>query len=305
MELKRNNTKTTIHTLDLHFMGIPDTIGVYLIPYDQGAVLIECGPGSTIPTLVEGLEKHGHPVDSISDVFLTHIHLDHAGAAGWLAEKGARIHVHPIGAPHLLNPEKLLASAGRIYGEMMETLWGQFLPVPEDKLSVLHDGAEVEVSGLVFHAIETPGHASHHFAYLFEGFCFSGDIGGVRIPGPRHLRVPMPPPEFHLEMWRESLNRLKREEINSIAPTHFGIYDDPDWHLSKLLELLDEIEAWMEGVMPADPSVEEINEKFLEWTRERSLQEGLQPELMSAYEAANPSWMSAHGMQRYWKKYRK
>jgi glyoxylase-like metal-dependent hydrolase (beta-lactamase superfamily II) len=294
----------TIHTLDLDFMGIPGAIAVYLIQHRNGAILIESGPGSTQQALEAGLEKYGLDLSDISDVLLTHIHLDHAGAAGWLASHGARIHVHPAGAPHLINPEKLLNSAQRIYGDQMDFLWGKFLPVPEERLSILEDGQVLQIEGLDFLAIDTPGHANHHFAYLFEETCFTGDIGGIRLNGLPHVRIPMPPPEFHLEKWRESVKRLRQEDFKYIAPTHFGIYSDPGWHLDALERTIDDVEKWMENIMPSDPTVETINERFLEWTSARSWSDGLEPDDLKAYEAANPSWMSGYGMQRYWRKHR-
>ena len=297
-----------IHTLDLNFLGVPGSIAAYLISHEHGAALIESGPGSTLPDLQAGLREHGFNVADISDVFLTHIHLDHAGAAGWLAQQGARIHVHPVGAPHLLDPEKLLASAARIYGDKMQMLWGDFLPVPENRLSVLQDGDTVEVGSLRIRAVDTPGHAYHHYVYLLEEVCFSGDIGGVRLTGLRHLRLPTPPPEFHLENWRASLQKLQQEyargAFRRIAPTHFGFFEDAAWHLQALQEALDELEAWMEMVLPGDPPLEQVNEQFLAWTRERSLRQGLGEEALSAFEAANPSWMAPAGLQRYWRKHR-
>lgn len=294
----------TIHTLDLNHKGIPGIIASYMIPHKNGAVLVECGPGSTLPALQRSLKTHGLNVTDVTDVFLTHIHLDHAGAAGWLARQGARIHVHPNGAPHMLNPEKLLASAYRIYGDEMETTWGKFLPVPEDRISVLQNGDTVEVGDLIFRALETPGHANHHFAYLFEEVCFSGDIGGVRLAGLNHVSLPMPPPEFHLEKWRESLKLLGQENITCIAPAHFGIYSDPDWYLAALAKALDEVEEWIEVTMPSNPPIETLNEQFLDWTRTRSLSGGLDPNMLDKYEAVNPYSMSSHGLQRYWRKFR-
>jgi glyoxylase-like metal-dependent hydrolase (beta-lactamase superfamily II) len=292
------------HTIDLNFMGLSGTIASYLLPHRDGALLVECGPGSTIPALVKGLDSFGLSVKDISSVFLTHIHLDHAGAAGWLARQGARIYVHPVGAPHMLDPEKLLGSARRIYGDSMQTLWGDFLPVPEEQLTILQDGEVVEVGGVCIRALDTPGHADHHFVYLSADTCFSGDIGGVRLAGPPHLRLPMPPPEFHLEKWRASLHRLQKEKFGRLAPTHFGIFTDPGWHLAALSEALDEVESWMEAVMPSDPPFDDLNDEFIIWSRHRSLSAGLQGELLKYYEAANPSWMSTYGIQRYWRKYR-
>lgn len=294
----------SVQTLDLTFQGIPGAIAAYLVPHRRGAVLVECGPGSTIDNLVTALAAHGLQVGDISDVLLTHIHLDHAGAAGWLALQGACIHVHPKGAPHLLNPEKLIASAARIYGDQMGRLWGEFLPVPANRLSVLQDGQEIDLEGLKFRAVDTPGHASHHFVYILDDWCFSGDIGGVRVGGRRYLRLPMPPPEFNLEEWRSSLDKLHRESFRRIAPTHFGIYDDPQWHLAALGRELDEVEAWIEEVMPAGPGLEELRSRFQAWVSARARKNGLEPAVADALEAANPSFMSADGIQRYWKKFR-
>jgi len=301
-------TDGAIDTLDLNFCGYAGAIAVYLISHAHGVVLVECGPGSTVAALETELQRRGLKTGDITDVLLTHIHLDHAGAAGWLARHGARIHVHPVGAPHLINPEKLLASASRIYGDSMQTLWGDFLPVPEDHLITHEDDEVIEIEGLRFRALDTPGHAYHHDCYLYEGVCFSGDIGGIRLGRARHLRLPMPPPEFNLELWRESLRRLQAEyergAFQQIAPTHFGLFDDPAWHLKAAGQVLDDVERWILQVMPADPSTEELKELFNRWTQERSEQYGLEPELHDTFEAANPSWMSAYGIHRYWHKVR-
>ncbi len=297
-------TQSPIHTLDLNFLGIPNAIAAYLIPHAHGGVLIECGAGSTVESLKSALAAHHLNPEAISDVLLTHIHLDHAGAAGWLARKGARIHVHEVGAPHLIAPEKLLRSAGRIYGDQMETLWGEFVPVHEEQLCILQDNDEIEIEGLVFHALDTPGHAYHHMAYLFEKTCFSGDVGGVRMAGSarRHVRIPTPPPEFHLEKWRESVQRLAALEIDFIAPTHFGIFDDPASHLRALAKGLDDIQAWMETELPRQLPVEAFEKEIAAWERQRALADGVSVEFLESYEKASPAWMSAAGLQRYWDK---
>lgn len=301
--------KDGVLTLDLNFMGISGAIACYLIPHAGGAILIECGPGSTVTVLQEVIKNEGYSVKDISDVFLTHIHLDHAGAAGWLARQGARIHVHPVGAPHMLNPEKLLSSAERIYGELMGILWGEFLPVPENQLHILEDQEIVEINGLHIQALDTPGHARHHYAYLYRDICFSGDIAGVRLLGPRHLVVPMPPPEFQLEDWRNSVIKLRSQydqgKFRRIAPTHFGIFEDAGWHLEQMERTLDEIDAWIDKVLPDDPSIEVLSQRFILWAQGRYHQAGLDDSLVEAYEAANPSWMSPYGIQRYWNKIRK
>ena len=297
-------TKSMIHTIDLKFKGIEKSIGVFLVQHQDGGILIECGPGSTLPALTEALEEYGLTPRDISDVFLTHIHLDHAGSAGWWARQGARIHVHEFGAPHMLNPEKLLASAKRIYGDQMDSLWGEFLPVPEDKLNILRDGDIVRIANLEIKAIDTPGHARHHFSYLCQGVCFTGDVGGCRLPGIPFIRLPSVPPEFHLETWRATLQKLRQEEIQAIAPTHFGLHTDVNWHLDALETILDETEAWIEAEMPQMDSRETLRQKFAAWVTLKGQDAGLPSDLIGAYDIAISSEMSADGIWRYWYKFR-
>ncbi len=294
----------SVHTLDLNFMGRQHTIAAYAISHSDGVVLVESGPGSTLKALAAGLATLGYTLGDVTHVLLTHIHLDHAGAAGALARAGATIYVHPVGAPHLLNPDKLLASAARIYGDRMDTLWGQFLPVPPEKLVIAQDRQEIAIGGLRFVPLNTPGHAEHHFAYIHEDVCFSGDVGGVRIPGYHYLRVPMPPPELHILRWRESVRTLRAAGFRRIAPTHFGIFDDANWQLNSLESVLAETERWLEQVMPAEPSVEALRTQFTAWMEEQARVVGLSAEDLSAYALANPLGMSADGLQRYWKKAR-
>jgi glyoxylase-like metal-dependent hydrolase (beta-lactamase superfamily II) len=293
---------TRVITLDLKFQGRPHAIASYLIRYNDGAVLIESGPSSTLPALQAALANEGLSPHDVTHVLLTHIHLDHAGAAGWLALQGATIYVHRVGAPHMLNPEKLIASATRIYGDRMETLWGDFLPVPENQLIIANDHEPIAIGNLEFLPINTPGHAEHHYAYLFADTCFSGDVGGVRIPGYQYLRVPMPPPELHIERWHASIARLRKEKFSRIAPTHFGIFNDVVWHLNEVDKGLDSASRWLEEVMPAAPPIEELRQSYTDWIMQEGEQVGLDEEVVRAYELANPLGMSADGLLRYWKK---
>jgi len=295
---------TRIITLDLNFQGRPRAIASFLIRRGDAVILIESGPGSTLASLEVGLAKEALSTRDVTHVLLTHIHLDHAGAAGWLANLGAEIYAHPVGAPHLLNPEKLLASATRIYGARMESLWGQFLPVPQNRLKVPNDAEAIKIGNAEFIPLNTPGHAEHHYAYLFEDIIFCGDVGGVRIPGYQYLRVPMPPPELHIERWHESIARLRTLKPARLAPTHFGIFDDPEWQLNEAEKGLASAARWLEGVMPSDPTIEELRGAFTEWMVSEGERAGLSEEVMEAYELANPPGMSADGLMRYWRKTR-
>ena len=295
---------TRIVTLDLNFQNKTQAIASYLIRDGDAVVLVESGPGSTLSALEAGLAKEGLSPRNLTHALLTHIHLDHAGAAGWLAQQGAEVYVHPIGAPHLLNPEKLIASATRIYGDRMNQLWGEFLPVAQNQLKVPNDAEEIVIGGLRFLPVNTPGHADHHYSYIFEDVCFSGDVGGVRIPGYQYLRAPMPPPELHFGKWRESLARLKGMKFSRIAPTHFGIYDDVAWHLKFLDEALAAMERWLEKVMARESSIEELRMEFTAYMEQESRETHLSMDVIRAYSLSNPVGMSADGLMRYWKKVR-
>jgi glyoxylase-like metal-dependent hydrolase (beta-lactamase superfamily II) len=293
-----------VHTIDLNFHQRAGTIATYLVPHKSGALLVDPGPGSTISTTLSEIKRYGLRAQDITDVLLTHIHLDHAGASGWWASQGATIHVHPNGAPHMVNPEKLIASAARIYGDQMESLWGEFLPVPEENLHIVQNNEDLQISDLTIRAIEVPGHATHQYAYLTGDIYFCGDIGGIRVNRLRYISIPTPPPEFHLEQWRESIQRLQSNRPVRIAPTHFGIYDDAEWHLAEVLRGLDRLESWMEEVMPSELPIETLRNLYVEHEQKRALESGLSQNDSEVQQIANPSFMSADGMQRYWKKYR-
>jgi glyoxylase-like metal-dependent hydrolase (beta-lactamase superfamily II) len=297
--------KTAVTALDLNFRNHKQTIASYFVRHSTGAVLVESGPSTTLPALQSELAKHGLTPKDVTHVLLTHIHLDHAGASGWWARQGAEILVHPVGAPHLLDPERLLASAKRIYGDEMESLWGEVLPVPEDKLRIVEDGEEVAIGGLRFLPLSTPGHAEHHHAYLFEDLCFSGDIGGIRLPGYQYLRLPMPPPELFLERWEESVAKLRKAAFARIAPTHFGIYEDASWHLDQLEKELIETNRWVQNCMTTEPDESEFLKAYSEWMHADGETKGIPEEIMDTYDVTNPPHMSAMGLRRYWMKVRK
>jgi glyoxylase-like metal-dependent hydrolase (beta-lactamase superfamily II) len=187
---------------------------------------------------------------------------------------------------------------------MMDPLWGEFLPVPPEQLHATKNGETVEINGIHVRVIETPGHAYHHNVYLIDQVCFTGDICGVRLAGLPHLRLPTPPPEFHLETWRESLRRLRKEHIIQLALTHFGFYNDVEWHFRAIENALDEVNRWMEEIMPNQPALETLRQQIVDWERERAMADGLDAEAIQALETANPAWMAADGLARYWHKYR-
>jgi len=297
-----------LETLDLHFQDRPQTIAAYLIPHEDGAALVETGPGATFPRLQAQLADHGLTPADISEVLLTHIHLDHAGAAGHLAKHGATIYAHHVGVPHLANPEKLLASAERIYGDDMDQLWGDMHPVPDDQLVALDDEDTVPLGDRQALALDTPGHASHHMSYVVGDVCFTGDVGGVRLPGEEYVELPLAPPEIHLDHWRESLTRLRvaadRHDLTRLAPTHFGIYEDVAAHLDRLEGVIDAADAWATDALPEWAENDEaLREAVTEWMHDLAVANGVDEDAWERYELANPSWMAALGLRRYWRKH--
>lgn len=295
---------TSVICLDTKLSGRKGSVACFLIPYSQGAVLIDTGPGSTQENLTAALADHGLTPDQVTHVLLTHIHLDHAGAAGWLARQGAQIYVHPVGAPHMLNPTGLLASARRIYLDKMDELWGEFLPVPAASLTELQDGVEIAIGELRITPVFTPGHAAHHTVYVFQDTCFTGDVAGVRMSGPLYVRLPFTPPETHLGKWRDSLERIRRTGCTQLALTHFGIYADAAAHLAFVRDVLDETEQWLEEVMPDIPDVETLRGRYAAWLHERGRQLGLAEETLAAHDEADSVQMEASALFRYWHKVR-
>jgi len=290
-----------IHVLDLNNRA-PRVIASFVLETSEGPVLFETGPESRFPALLEGLHRLGYGVQELRHVFVTHIHLDHAGAAWRLAEAGAKIYVHPKGAAHLADPTKLWASASRIYGDQMEALWGQMGRVPESQIRVLYDGEVVSIGGSQIRAVETPGHASHHHAFWIEPALIGGDVTGVRI-GRGPVLPPCPPPEIHVEVWSDSIAKIRALNPEVLYLTHFGAFTDVQPHLDSLEATLSDWAEWMRQQLRAGKNREAILPEFEGYVGEQLRRAGLSPAEIQEYELADPSWMSVDGLMRYWHKY--
>lgn len=291
-----------IHTLDLEFQDVSEAIAAYLVQGPAGWVLIETGPMTTLSTLQSKLAEHGLTPADIGDVLVTHIHLDHAGAAGWWAQQGARVYVHPVGAPHLIDPSRLWQSAGRIYGDEMETLWGTILPAPKEKVIEVGDGDQIEVAGLTLTALSTPGHAWHHHVYQLGRIAFSGDAVGIRIPGSPWVSLPAPPPEFDRETWHKTLDRLQAAAFQALYLTHFGCVDDVQNQIGQMRTLLDAATAFIDQRRRGGTPQAELIRDYAEWNREQAMAAGMGLDDYPKYEAANPLFMSVAGITRYLRK---
>jgi glyoxylase-like metal-dependent hydrolase (beta-lactamase superfamily II) len=225
-----------IRTLDLEFFGASEMIASFMAPVEGGFVLFDPGPASGVDAIESRVAEAGFQLQDLRAVFATHVHLDHGGGAGVLARRtGCEVFCHPRGARHLQDPgAKLLPSAERLYGDMMETLWGKTVGVPERQLRIVGDGEAVPVGGLEVTGWHTPGHASHHVAWQVGDAVATGDVAGVRFPGATHVLPPMPPPDIDVDLWRGSLDVLRRLAPTTLLLTHFGAFDDPERHLDEL-----------------------------------------------------------------------
>jgi glyoxylase-like metal-dependent hydrolase (beta-lactamase superfamily II) len=272
-----------VRVIDLMHLGRARVIGCWQVD----DVLIDPGPTSCLPTLLDALGD-----ERPKALLLTHIHFDHAGAAGSLVERwpDLRVYVHERGAKHMAAPERLYNSAKRLYGDDMERLWGEMLPVPEGNLEVLSGGETIH--GGAYQVAYTPGHASHHVSYLRDGTAFVGDVGGVRITEDSMTIPPTPPPDIDVEAWHESIALVRGWRPQRLAMTHFGSSEDVDRQLDELDARLD---AWSTLARDAghDTFVSEIQEE---------IQRDGSPEQAATYEQAAPVEQLFAGYERYWAK---
>lgn len=269
--------------IDIRQLGHPRVIGCWQL----GDVLVDPGPTSGLEQLLAGVA--GQP----EALLLTHIHLDHAGASGSLVERWPEleVYVHELGAPHLVDPSRLLDSARRLYGEDMDQLWGEMVPVPEANLRILKGGERL--IGDAFEVAYTPGHASHHVSYLHtNGTAFVGDVGGVRIGEGSLTVAPTPPPDIDLEAWHESIERIRAWRPDRLAITHFGSYDDVEHQLDEVGWRLEE---W------AQRAREQGRAAFVDGIRDE-IADGAEPKLVDAYGLAAPPAQVYAGLERYWRK---
>uniref|UniRef100_A0A7C2BYH2 MBL fold metallo-hydrolase n=1 Tax=Thermus islandicus TaxID=540988 RepID=A0A7C2BYH2_9DEIN len=291
-----------VRILDLRFQGVERVIASFLLDSGEGPVLIETGPESTYARLEAALRAEGVLPEEVRHVFVTHIHLDHAGAAWRLAELGATVYVHPQGAPHLVDPSRLLASAERIYGDGLKALWGEVRGIPKERVRPLADGERVRLGDLEVQALATPGHAGHHHAYRVGDLVFTGDVAGVRIaPGP--VLPPTPPPDIHLESWHASLDRLLALRPEALYLTHFGAYEDVEAHLQALKEALEAWAGWVLHRLKEGLPQEEMARRFEAYWREGLERAGLDEGGMRLYALADPPFMNLQGLVRYWQKH--
>ena len=279
-----------VELIDLHHQA-PGIVGCYLLETNGGPTLFDCGPTVSIPHLKAGLAERGLDLMDVQHLLLSHIHLDHAGAAGVLVRQNPwlQVHVSEIGAPHIVDPTRLEASARRLYGPVFDELWGELAPVPEGNVHVVGD----RILGL--ECFPTPGHASHHVSYLdADGTLYAGDAAGVRLEGARFVMPPCPPPEFDAEAWEQTIAEIEQRVPVRLALIHFGVFDDLQEHLASLRETLARWGQRVEDGMDEDA--------FIAAARFDISQ--TDPKLVDDYDRAGPYWHHYRGIERYWRKRR-
>lgn len=287
--------------IDTHYQQTPDAIGVYLLVGDRPA-LIETGPASTIDAVLEGMREAGfNPVD-LQAVAVTHIHLDHAGGAGTLVRRLPHldVYLHPIGAPHLIDPTRLLASAVRLYGDDLPRLFGEVVPIPAERVHIVGDGDVLSLGSRRLVAVETPGHARHHHAFWDPSSrdLFTGDAAGVALPGSHYVRAPTPPPELDVGAWERSLARMRALGAHRLLVTHFGPHEWVDGLLQQLAERLHEMVNAVRQSLAAGLDEPAITARLRdEAIAEIERRDG--PESRARHELIMPNRLNVLGLIRY------
>jgi glyoxylase-like metal-dependent hydrolase (beta-lactamase superfamily II) len=294
-----------ISYFDLRFQDLPRVIATAVLSGPGGVALVDPGPSTTLPALEAELARAGISIPDVTALLITHVHLDHAGAAGTLLERNPKlkVFVHTKGAPHLIDPTKLLASAAHLFGDAMDRLWGEVLPVPEHAVVVLHGGERFEAGGRTLDVAYTPGHASHHVSVLVRdaGIAFVGDTAGVKVTPGGEVLPPTPPPDIDLEAWRDSLTRIEQWSPDTLFLTHFGPVTPVRTHLSLLRDQLQVAGRLVRASLDREATDEEREAWFVDEYR-RGLRQHMSDEEARIYEVAGRFDLNWRGLARYWRK---
>ncbi len=300
---ERNPYRLKIHVLDTRQLGHPGIIAATALEINDGIALFDSGPESTFDNVAVDLGKIGFAPEDVRHVFVSHIHFDHAGAAWRFAELGSTIYVHPRGAPHLIDPGKLIESATRIFGDEMDRLWGKIAPVPAECVKILEDNDTVHIAPFEIRAIATPGHASHHHVYHWEDVVFGGDIAGVRIGNGPPI-PPFVPPELHVESWRDSIRKIRALNAAHLYLPHFGkIPGSINDHLDAVDERVIRWSEWFRQRIRDGDDEAKLGSTFAKLEHSELRAAGASESDVQGYEAADPSYMAVAASIRYWRKY--
>ena len=295
-----------IDYVDVNFLGFPNIIATAVLHGPGGVALIDPGPTTSLQNLTAALERSGLRLSDVRHILLTHIHLDHGGAAGTLvkAHPHIEVFVHERGAPHLADPARLLASASRLYGPDMDRLWGEFLAVPSASLRVLKGGERIDVAGRTLEVAYTPGHASHHVSYFEPSsrIAFVGDTAGIRRGSGQYVMPASPPPDVDLELWRVSEARILQWEPDTLFLTHFGPYHGARQHFQALMDRLVEWSRLAFRLVSDQALSEEEREERFVAEAVQDLRRAVGVEEAERYSRAGSIAYSWQGLARYWRK---
>lgn len=295
-----------IDYVDLNFLGYPEIIATAVLHGTSGVALVDPGPSSTVSNLRRSLASKGIDVGDVRQILLTHIHLDHAGVTGTLVKENPAIDVfvHERGARHLVDPAKLIASAGRLYGQDMDRLWGEFLPVSADRLQILRGGERIDAAGRVIDVAYTPGHASHHVSYFepSSGIAFVGDTAGIRRGSGVFVMPAAPPPDIDLDVWRASEQRILAWEPDTLFLTHFGPFHGARPHFQQLMDRLAEWSRITRRLVANRALTEEERENRFVMEATQELRRVVGPGEAELYSRAGSLAYSWQGLARYWRK---
>ena len=290
--------------VDLLFLGRPHAIATAVVRTPGTMALIDPGPSTCLESLDLGLQQQGLRLSEITDILLTHIHLDHAGVTGTIVRRYPHVNVfvHERGAAHLTDPEKLMASAARLYGDQMDRLWGEFAAVPAQNLTVLTGGEHIDAGGRSFEVAYTPGHASHHVSYYdrSSSVAFVGDTAGVCIDG-GYVLPPTPPPDIDVEAWKRSVARIEAWSPQTLFLTHFGPVQSAAPHLQALVENL-ETTAGIVRMRLSEPGTDEEKRRRFSEDLQRELRRRMTDAQLAACTAVAPLELLWLGLARYWRK---
>ena len=290
-----------VKIIDIQFLGVKSAIACFLIKSSKGLIMIETGPSTSYKIISQELNNLGYNIKNVKHVFVTHIHLDHSGGAWRFAENGAKIYVHPYGARHLENPQKLIESATKIYGDKMDFLWGKIKKINKKKIQTVKHKEKIIIGDTIIESLHTPGHAKHHIAWKINDEIFAGDVAGAKIfDGP--VLPACPPPEINLEKWENSIDIIIKENPKCLYLTHFGKTKDVDNHLKDLKKILWDWANWIKKNNNKFDDIDTLTKEFKNYVNDFLKSLNLSENLINQYYAANPPYMSVSGLLRYWNK---
>ena len=291
-----------IHTIDLEFQDTRHAIAAFLVESGETKVLIETGPESTRDQLLGKLTELGCHARELDAVFVTHIHLDHAGASGWFGKEGIPLYVHHRGACHLIDPSRLVKSARMIYAERFDSLWGGMIPAPEEQVNSLEGGEVIEVGELSIEVLETPGHAFHHHAFAVNSACFTGDAAGARLPGSENISVTSAPPQFHLAHTLASIDLIAGREFETLYLTHFGAVDDPWGHLKDYRRAVELNAEFIRQRLEEEMDPDSLRIAYEAFCLEQAFRVKAPMEILETLQLINGTDMCADGIRLFWEK---